>query len=377
MDPIAEFISLPFVQFWLAIICVSGILLVVVWSFILRRRSERRQAARQAEANAALAAVDPDAAPVESVPAGPDVPGRKPVEAVSGALRGAARGVRNFFFYTEEEKAALQTGKQPSEIAAASGGPAAAAAPALPHVSPPPDTAEVLHLWRDVADGSLIIQIGPDYYRTMGDITAAGQERRFMAVLRELARIAKETAGEVSAPPPAPAPAQAVVPPAQVAAAPTPPPPAAEAPVPAQEPDIPPMPPQPEAEAIVRAAQRVQNRPSLTADLERENTGDDSESLGTFFGNVRDAVKRGGRPPEKKPEPLPLTIADHIEEFLQARLRTASAELQNRRIHIRPALHGGVRIEVDGRFYEAVGDIEDEAVRRFVIDAIQGWEAGD
>ena len=51
MDPLSEFISLPFVQFWLAIICASGLLLVVVWGFILRRRSERRSAARQAEAN--------------------------------------------------------------------------------------------------------------------------------------------------------------------------------------------------------------------------------------------------------------------------------------------------------------------------------------
>ncbi len=370
MDPLSEFVSLPFVQFWLAIICVSGLLLIVAWSFILRRRSQRRDATRQAEANAALAAVDPDAVPAKPEPA--EV-GKNPVEAVSGALRGAGRGIRNFFFYTEEEKAALQTSKRTVE-GASNPLPAAQATPALPHVSPLPDTAEVLHLWRDVADGSLIIQIGQEYYRTMGDIAAAGQERRFMAVLRELARIAKETAGEVSTP--APVPIQTVVPPAPEMASPVPSP-AAETSTPAKVDSALPMPPQPEVEAIVKAAQRATNRPSLTADLERENAGGiETESLGTFFGNVREAVKRGGRAPEKKPEAPPLTIADHIEEFLQARLRTASPELQGRKIHIRAALHGGVRIEVDGRFYDAVGDIEDETVRQFVIDAIQGWEAG-
>ena len=90
---------------------------------------------------------------------------------------------------------------------------------------------------------------------------------------------------------------------------------------------------------------------------------------------MRNAVRRGGRTPAKAAEAPPLTIADEIEDFLQDRLRSAPPELERRRIHVRPALNGGVRIEVDEHFFETVGDIADDEIRTFVIDTIQAWEA--
>ena len=67
-------------------------------------------------------------------------------------------------------------------------------------------------------------------------------------------------------------------------------------------------------------------------------------------------------------------MAEQIEELLQLRL-TATPELAQRSIHIRPALDGGVRIEVDGKFYEGVGDVADQHIREFIQSTIREWEA--
>jgi hypothetical protein len=72
---------------------------------------------------------------------------------------------------------------------------------------------------------------------------------------------------------------------------------------------------------------------------------------------------------EDAPEP---TIGDQIQDFLQYRLST-HPEFADRRIHIRPSLHGSITIEVDGHFYDAVADIPDGSVRAFLQKTIQDW----
>ena len=80
-----------------------------------------------------------------------------------------------------------------------------------------------------------------------------------------------------------------------------------------------------------------------------------------------------GQPVETPHEQPALSIADQIEELLQEFLRE-TPQFAGRTIHIRPALSGGVQIEVDGKFYEGVGDVEDEEVRAALVAVVRRWE---
>lgn len=67
---------------------------------------------------------------------------------------------------------------------------------------PPPDAVEVMRVWRDLADGGLVLEIGGQRYRSSRDLRAGGAIRRFESVVNELQSLTGE------APPPArPAPA--------------------------------------------------------------------------------------------------------------------------------------------------------------------------
>jgi len=81
-----------------------------------------------------------------------------------------------------------------------------------------------------------------------------------------------------------------------------------------------------------------------------------------------------GQPPVETPSPAPRTIADQIEDLLQARLAGAPP-FRGRAIHVRPALHGGVQIVVDNQQYEGIGEIDDPEVRALLEDVVREWEA--
>lgn len=80
---------------------------------------------------------------------------------------------------------------------------------------------------------------------------------------------------------------------------------------------------------------------------------------------------RGGRPKTPVPE---IDLAGAIEAYLQHKIRS-TAEFAGRSLHVLAAPGGGVQIEVDGHFYEAVGEIEDAPTRRFIAQAIEEWQA--
>ena len=67
-------------------------------------------------------------------------------------------------------------------------------------------------------------------------------------------------------------------------------------------------------------------------------------------------------------------MAEMIEDLLQYRLM-AHPEYVHRSIHIRPTIDGGLRIEIDGSFYEGIGDLTDEEVRTFLQEIVREWEA--
>ena len=73
-------------------------------------------------------------------------------------------------------------------------------------------------------------------------------------------------------------------------------------------------------------------------------------------------------------EPVPeVNIAGAIEAYLQHKLQQ-SGDFAGRSIHIYPAPDGGISIEVDGQYFEAVGDVADSGVREFMTQSIQEWQ---
>jgi hypothetical protein len=189
-------------------------------------------------------------------------------------------------------------------------------APSAPPPVPDGDTVEVFRVLRDLADGSLIVEIEGKRYTRVTEITDGQVGRRFVANARALAHFAMLLKGP---PPPAPPP-QAT----------TPPPPAPEKPVPAP----PPAPPQ-----VGRTQTQMAN--------EAQPDGQAATQI---------------------------NLADQIEELLQYRL-TMHPTLSLRSIHVRPSFGGGVRIVVDNTSYDSVDKVPEEEVREFIQTTISEWNA--
>ncbi len=194
------------------------------------------------------------------------------------------------------------------------------------------EAAEVMTIYRDVAEGGLVVQVGSSIYRH--PLVNADPEfrKRMIGTLRELDSAPRDTR-----PQPSTTPERAAPPPAPVEAAPTPPVIATS--------EMPPMPPG-----------------ALPGDLPKFRMPDKPEQ-----------PKRGRRRPPSEPIPE-INIAEAIEAFLQYKL-SSNSQFAGRSIHVKPALDAGLAIEVDGRTFEAVSDVDDEAVRGFLQAAIEEWQS--
>jgi hypothetical protein len=187
------------------------------------------------------------------------------------------------------------------------------------------DAVEVMRIWRDINDGSLIFQMGGQRYRGLSDIKNQDLARRFVAIVRELWAMvsngpARMTGGDA---------AGAVPPPTNSAG--------------------------------------MKGRMGL---LSSEPDQPEKPHMAAQFGRL--AIGQSQTP--KKPEPPPSGIANAVEEFLQFKLSN-TPEYAARSIHIRPAPDHSVRIEVDGHYYEAIGDVVDPDVREFLFNLMREWEA--
>jgi hypothetical protein len=210
-----------------------------------------------------------------------------------------------------------------------------AAMPVSAPAGEPADAVEVLRVWRDLADGTLIVEIGGQRFRALNEIQDTNLQRRLMNVVRDLANMARSTPSPtLPAPPPAPA-----------------------------------RSPQPPRSAAPTPAEKKPDAPSKPADIDLSSA---SLSPGTMFREMT-KMAMGQRPEPVEAAPPPPSIAEQIQEVLQRKLEQTPG-FTGRSIHIRPSLHGGVRIEVDGRFYEGVGEVDDDAVRQLLQDAVREWE---
>jgi hypothetical protein len=188
----------------------------------------------------------------------------------------------------------------------------------------PSDAVEVLRVWRDIADGSLIIDFGAQRCRHPAELVDPDLRRRFIAVARELNSMADNMGApgiRHAAPPPAAAPPPVASPPPE--------PPDIEA-------------PQEEKPGMLRQVGRVMMGKSPTP---------------------------GPLPSEIEPP----SIVEQIEEILQAKLQ--NSEFSQRSIHVRPSITGGVTVQVDDVSYEGIDAVREDDVREFLQTVIREWEA--
>ncbi len=206
------------------------------------------------------------------------------------------------------------------------------------------EAVEVLTILRDVMDGTLLIQMGENTYLNVNSNPEF--KERFSKLMREVGQMITKTSS------PAPA---AANPESETFVSPSEPDviPSADETMQGNEPSflIPKVaaaPPPPVASGV-----------KLPGDLPSFRLAD----------NPMKKIKRG----EELPPVPEINIAGAIEAYLQHKI-SVTPQYAGRNIHIYPAPGGGVSIEVDGKYFEAVSDVTDVPVREFLSDTIAEWQ---
>lgn len=225
------------------------------------------------------------------------------------------------------------------------------------HTGRTTEAQELIAILRDTDDGRLIVQMGNTAYRTLLDSPDA--KKHFTKIMRELADVVtmpdareEESAGAE------PEVAQALPPEEEIAME---QPPAEKS--------------QPSSGELVQPSpekEKIRTAPPPPVDTEGHMPGDlpnyklDDNPVKVSKGFL------GRQKFESAPVPE-LNIASAIEAYLQHKLRH-TPEYAGRQIHVHPAPGGGVRIQVDEHYYEAVSDVADREVREFLSETIQEWQ---
>ncbi len=208
---------------------------------------------------------------------------------------------------------------------------------------------EELVLLRDPVDGRLIVQMPGATYKSFSSAPAAKES--FSRLMNELAK-------SLAQPENTPAPTQPA-PSESVAASPMPAVPEAPSPLPPIQTPAPQPPP-----IVIPPVRPVDKDVPMPGDLPRYSNMRGAELKGRGF--------LGG--PKYKFEDIPdLNLGNSIEAYLQHRLQQTPG-YEGRAWHVHPALDGGVRIEIDGLFFDSVSEIIDPTARTFIQTAIQEWQ---
>jgi len=219
------------------------------------------------------------------------------------------------------------------------------------------EAVEVMTILRDVVNGDLIVQIGDKAYRHLASDDPV--KANFMKIMRELAGVVKtdplptSKVEEVKSPKPV------------------------ETSALSESYDEPPslrdlIPASPAEEEP-----QAKPKPAYIPPPPTSPTGEMPGDLPKYKWDEKPAApKKGGlfRRGKLELEPVPeLNIAGAIEAYLQHKLKYTPG-YESRNIHVHPAPDGGVSIEVDGKFYDSVGDVDDADVREFLSTTIQEWQ---
>jgi hypothetical protein len=211
------------------------------------------------------------------------------------------------------------------------------------------EAVEVLTILRDVVDGKLLVQMGEATYHNVN--SNAEFKERFNKLMREVGqRVTK---------------------------------PAATTPVNTEtEDDTQTVSPEPESEEVLPSVSDLMqpNEPSFLAPKKPVPPPPTYSPSGTVPGDLP-SFKLEDNPMQKLKRwqkadlpPVPeINIAGAIEAYLQHKLRQ-TPEYSDHSIHIYPAPGGGVSIEIDGKYFEAVSDVTDPAIREFLSDTITEWQ---
>lgn len=208
------------------------------------------------------------------------------------------------------------------------------------------EAVDVLTVLRDVADGGLLIQIGEKIYRNPPALADADFKRRFNTIVSELARNLSVTPprSPISAPP-------------------------VESAVSASS-----------GEAVEGSpAQAPYEMPTDADMLPPRSTATTRAAPGDLPKFTLPQTPLQPKPLRRVPkptnEPIPeIDVGGSVESYLQFKLEQ-SDEFAGRSIHIRPNPKGDLVIEVDGKFYESVADVEDVIAQAFLRAAIEEWQS--
>jgi hypothetical protein len=220
--------------------------------------------------------------------------------------------------------------------------------------------AEVMVILRDVDEGRLIVQLGDQAYSNLSDFPDG--KNRFLKVMKELA-------GIVAAKPNAPA-AAPETPKASASGG------LMERVAKNKAEDMPDVADLTAAPSAAKALTGNTPPPPLPdgtmpGDLPKFQLGEMPLAPRRGSGLIR--MSKEQERALKKPVPE-LNIAQAIQAYLQYKLQHTQA-YPGRSINVSPAPGGGVTIEVDGKFYDAVSDVEDVEVREFLAATIQEWQS--
>jgi len=207
------------------------------------------------------------------------------------------------------------------------------------------EAVEVLTILRDVVDGKLLVQMGESTYHNINSNTEF--KERFSKLMREVGQMVTKSA-PVSTPeelePQSP----------MVESEQTPPPSLGDLMQP--------------------------NEPSFLNPKKPTTPTTSNAPSGTLPGDLP-SYKLADNPMQKLKRwqkadlpPVPeINIAGAIEAYLQHKL-SQTTQYSGHSIHIYPAPGGGVSIEVDGKYSEAVSDVADPEIREFLATTISEWQ---
>ncbi len=199
---------------------------------------------------------------------------------------------------------------------------------------------EIMRVLRVPPLGKLVVEVSGQRFQALAEVKHAKAEQRLLAAIGELITFAGGYQVLVDA---------GVAPPAQ---------PAKSAPPPPEE-------------AASEAEKLTQRQARFLSQLEAQ----------------RDALRRQQPPPQPtiltSPTPAAIpprlasgaTMADQIDAILQKHL-AEDPEMAARTIRVRENPAGGLRIEIDGHFYDRPREIPELAIQRLIKKALQEWEAG-
>lgn len=199
------------------------------------------------------------------------------------------------------------------------------------------DEIEVMRIVRVPPMGSLVVVVGDKRFTKLAQVDDDAEKHRLLAAIGELIVFADGYDALVSAgvAPPAAGPTKA---PAQI------------------------------------ASSLEERRAAFLSSLERQN--DISSSSSGLAATESQLTGATGRDSKSTSDPVQnLDIVSQIDAILQKHV-ASDPKLSGRKIRLEQSPAGGLRINVDGTYFERPGDVSEIGVKIALKAALQEWEAG-